>query len=561
MDARMLDGVLEVIGPDDFFRDRHQIIFRVIRDLHESGKPVDLITVLDELGNRDQLDESQALEILPQMIAGVPHPENAEYYARIVRQKSLGRGLIVASEETRAGAYDQSETVEELISRASDRLASLGASEDEPDFVPLRPSPEPPGAAVYQGLAGDIVGMIAPHTEADPMAILAQLLVCFGSVIGRRAHWRVEGTKHYTNLFACIVGNSSKARKGTSWDHVYNMMASCDEEWAKKRILTGMSSGEGLIWSVRDPVDRIEKSGGEYKMVRVDEGEEDKRALFVETEFGSTLSILNRDGNSLCGIIRQAWDHGRLAAATKHNPARATDAHISIVGHVTCEELHRRLTATDAANGFANRFVWVYSSRSKYLPDGGRITEVNFTDAVNRMREAIEFGRDEFRGDVAPMVRDHHAKLLWHEVYPRLSEPKPGLLGAVTSRAEAQVMRIACLYALLDRTKYILKQHLEAGLAFWRYSEQSAAYIFGDALGDPNAEKLLKALVASGEAGLSMTEIRRKVFMGHRTLVQLNSTLGILARGGMVAMETDTSTRKPTTRWKAVQGPKGNGNV
>jgi hypothetical protein len=554
MSESVLTEVAHILRPEHFFRDDHGVIYGAILGLYESGRAVDLVTLADELQRRDHLTRIGGFDALAEIMASVPHPANGLEYAEIVREKWIGREMIRVSEQSLSGAYGQRESVGALLSKASDRLAALGDLEPEPEASRVRPWPDPPDEAVYQGLAGDIVRMIEPHTEADPMAILGQLLVCFGNVIGRRAHWRNEGTWHYLNLFACIVGNSSKARKGTSWDHCRNLMKSCDPDWARKCLQRGLSSGEGLIWSVHDAVMRREKTGGIYREVEAEPGVDDKRALFIQTEFGSTLSILNREGNSLCGTLREAWDYGDLAAATKNNPARATGAHISVIGHVTCEELHRRLTENDAANGFANRFLWICSRRSKYLPDGGRILEVNFTDAVNRLREAIAFGADDFIGDKAPMIRDHEATDLWHEIYRKLSEPKPGLLGAVTSRGEAQVMRLACIYALLDRTKYVLRRHLEAGLAFWKYCEQSAAYIFGDQLGDPHAEKLLKALVAAGEAGLTMTTIRRKVFCGHRTLAQLENTIGLLMRAGVITMHVDKSSggRRPIT-WKAVQ--------
>ena len=111
----------------------------------------------------------------------------------------------------------------------------------------------PPRAAAFTGLAGEITRAIEPHTESDPLAILAQLLVCFGSVIGRGAHYAVEATEHHGNEFALLVGPSAKARKGSSWDHVQRIFAEVDPGWASERIVSGLSSGEGLIWSVRDP--------------------------------------------------------------------------------------------------------------------------------------------------------------------------------------------------------------------------------------------------------------------------------------------------------------------
>jgi len=112
--------------------------------------------------------------------------------------------------------------------------------------------PEAPGPDAYAGLVGDIVAALAPHTEADPVAILAQALVAAGAVIGRGAHFAVEATLHHPNEYVLLVGESAKARKGSSWDHVARLMGTADPGFAA-RTSTGLSSGEGLVWALRDP--------------------------------------------------------------------------------------------------------------------------------------------------------------------------------------------------------------------------------------------------------------------------------------------------------------------
>ena len=81
------------------------------------------------------------------------------------------------------------------------------------------------------------------------------------------------------------------------------------------------------------------------------------------------------------------------------------------------------------------------------------------------------------------LVRDENARQVWWAVYPELSEGGPGLSGAVTSRAEAQTMRLALLYALLDSSDCIRREHLVAALALWEYVEASAQCVFGDSMG------------------------------------------------------------------------------
>jgi DNA replicative helicase MCM subunit Mcm2 (Cdc46/Mcm family) len=131
--------------------------------------------------------------------------------------------------------------------------------------------------------------------------------------------------------------------------------------------------------------------------------------------------------------------------------------------------------------------------RSKCLPEGGNLDEDKLNDLVMRTHRVIEFAR------TAELVtRDDDARKLWCDFCPDLSEGKPGLLGAITARAEAQVLRLSVIYALLDLSTKVRPQHLRAALALWKYSERSATWIFGTATGDPNADRILSALRAAG---------------------------------------------------------------
>ncbi|MCP5116340.1 MAG: DUF3987 domain-containing protein, partial [bacterium] len=269
----------------------------------------------------------------------------------------------------------------------------------------------------------------------------------------------------------------------------------------------GLSSGEGVIWGVRDEIREqvpIKERGRvvDYQEQVTDQGVNDKRLLALESEFASVLQRAEREGNSLSAIIRQAWDVGNLRVLTKQQSARATGAHISIVGHITKEELQRLLSSTEAANGFGNRFLWVCSKRSKCLPDGGALDQVDFSGLIRRLREAVDTART-----VEKMIRDDQARQIWHHVYPDLSEGKTGLLGAVTSRSEAQVLRLSCLSALLDGTDLVRAEHLKAALAVWDYCFESARFIFGDATGDRVADDILAELRRRPE-GMTRTEIR-----------------------------------------------------
>lgn len=390
-----------------------------------------------------------------------------------------------------------------------------------------------PSPAFY-GLAGNIVRIIEPHSEADPAALLVQILVAFGSCAGRAAHFAVEADRHYPNLNAVLVGATSKGRKGTSWGHVKRLFETVDERWTSERIQHGLSSGEGLIWAVRD-------LGPNY------DGVDDKRLLVLESEFATVLRVMGRQGNVLSAVLRQAWDTGDLRILTRNDPAKATGAHISVIGHITIEELRRNLTKTEIANGFANRFLWTETNRSKCLPEGGRLDPDSFLSSISSLREALAFAQN-----TGEMRRDDAAGRLWNSVYEDLSSGSPGLFGAVTSRAEAQVMRLALVYALLDRSKTISIQHLRAALAVWRYCEASARHIFGTSTGNKTADAIIEALKQADRNGLTKTEITN-FFNRNKTAEEIDSALQLLDEHRRIKSRSEHSGGRTAIRYFLVE--------
>jgi hypothetical protein len=416
----------------------------------------------------------------------------------------------------------------------------------QPGAAPADGWPRPLGEAAFHGLAGAIVAAIEPHTEADPAALLVQVLAIGGSILGRRTFFEIEGVQHSPNLFVGVVGETSKARKGTSWAHAERIAATPDRPWQDACLASGLSTGEGLIWSVRDAI--VELVEDEEKIL--DPGVSDKRLLIIETELARTLKAIERDGNTLSAVLRDAWDGKRLRILTKTSSARATGAHITVVGHITIEELRRRLTETEIAAGLGNRFLWLCARRSKLLPDGGAMHTVDVAQLVQRLSEAYAH---ELDGRLGWNTEAHQ---LWRNVYEDLSAGRPGLYGAVTARAEAQVVRLALLYRLLDPAPSrpaIAEPHLRAALEIWRYCNESAGFIFGDSLGDPVADEILRALRGIAPEGLNRTELR-KLFSNHRGAAEIGRALDLLERLGLAYRQREDTAGRPGERWFACLG-------
>jgi hypothetical protein len=256
---------------------------------------------------------------------------------------------------------------------------------------------------------------------------------------------------------------------------------------------------------------------------------------------------MKRDGNTLSRVVRDGWDRGDLATLTKNSPARATGAHISIVGHITADELRRDLDRVSMANGYANRFLFAVVKRSKVLPFGGALGEEAICDLGRRTAAAIEAARN-----ISRVMMTSVAKEDWRKVYPVLSEGEPGLLGAIIGRAEAQVIRLALIYALFDRCAEIDFGHLQAAIAVWEFCESSVRYIFGDALGDPIADEILRQLRAAKD-GLTRTQVR-DLFGRHRTADRIGLALSTLERSGRAKMVQRDSGGRPIEVWVATVG-------
>lgn len=420
---------------------------------------------------------------------------------------------------------------------------------------PARVWPVPMGAEARHGFVGEVLATIEPHTEADPHALLVQLLVAFGNVIGRGAGFRAEADFHSTVLYAVIVGETAKARKGTSLGYIRRLIATADSDYIEQRLEGGLSSGEGLVYAVRDATtklvhpkkDDLEHEGEEWIEEITDPGIEDKRLLVLEGEFAQALKVMARPGNTLSPAMRNLWDHGKAGSLTKTDRTKCTDAHVSIVGHIVRDELRRELSSTEMCNGFANRIMFVCARRSKVLPEGGDLDDGTLDMLAFRFAQAVADAKTIGKG--GPLTRDDSARALWHEVYEPLSEGRPGMLGAVTARAEAIVMRVATVYAVLDGRTQIGVEHLQAALAVWRYCEQSARYVFGDAVGDPVADEILDALRSRPE-GMTRDDIYN-LLGRHRSRERTSSALATLAEAGMAVMEKQATSGRPIERWRA----------
>ena len=397
-------------------------------------------------------------------------------------------------------------------------------------------TPQPPAGPILHedalhGPAGRFVRALAPHTEAHPAALLLQLLAAFGNLIGRGPHCKVESTRHALNLFVILVGDSSKARKGTSWNHIAALFHQVDPHWLSTRVNTARLTASGVVKALRDQ-----------------QPPTDRRMLALSEEFAAVLSSLKAGSNHLSPLLRCAWDSGNLPTPDLQQPQRASDTHISLIAHITQSELSRSFAHHQAHNGFANRCLWTWVERSNCHPAETHPDPQELAAVAASLRCAAAWATA--RPEIL-FTRDQQAASLWAQCYDELSYRDPGLRGAATSRGEAQVLRLSALYAALDCSELIGVDHLSAALAVWSYCYGAATLLFGMSTGDAVADRIRQAVRASA-TGLTKTEIMR-LFSGHLNRDRIDSALEQLTALDAVASYTTPTRGRAVTRWATVE--------
>ncbi|WP_320171186.1 bifunctional DNA primase/polymerase [Maridesulfovibrio sp.] len=352
-----------------------------------------------------------------------------------------------------------------------------------------------PDKAAFYGFAGEFAEFAVEKSEADPIAVLATFLCRFGVEVGQSPHM-FAGEKQYSRINAVLVGQSSKARKGTSSIPIRELFAFNEKEWIPAQTSQGpLSSGEGLIHAIRDPELKyhVDKSTGVGEQITIDPGVEDKRLFILDQEFAGALACTKREGNTLSTIVRTLFDGGTIEPLTKTSKLVATDPHVAITTHITLQELHARLDRVEIFNGFANRFLWLCVRRTKLIPFPEPLDSQQVRAFQKKLLSLLESSKVRSQMDFDP-----EAKTEWGNIYPLLAKERADLLGSVLNRSEAYVRRIALIYALLDGSDCVRLPHLKAALALWDYCEQSARFIFAGLESDSTCQKIMEALEESG---------------------------------------------------------------
>jgi hypothetical protein len=408
------------------------------------------------------------------------------------------------------------------------------------------PFPEPMAKEAYYGIAGEVVDIIRPNTEACPESILVQVMLGLMNQIGRKVYRRQAGV-HCLNEFAVLAGPSKTGCKGASWDVSSGLLETVDPVWFSDCIHSGIESGEGVISWVRDTKYRFTQGG---KRICIP-GVSDKRLLIFEDEFPRLLMIANRPNNTLSPTLREVFDGKRiLETGSKNDPERATGALISVLGHGVPEEIRAQLSAIDAVNGFANWILFIAVQGVGAIAIPPPIDWLaGYPQIITRLKAILAtFHSTQHMTHLGWTTEGEAA---WKEYYQKNRERKfSGLIDPFIRRSLAHTLRWTMGFCVLDGEIAMRQEHLRAAIRIVEYSERSAQWIFGEKIGDKDADKIFWELDRCPE-GMSLSEIAREVFGGHHRGTEIRMKLSLLREAGFAdfRLERSPGAKKPTERW------------
>jgi hypothetical protein len=411
---------------------------------------------------------------------------------------------------------------------------------DTPTKRPADNFPAPMAEEAFHGLAARVCSILEAQNETCSEAILGQVLVGFGNLVGKGPRTEEE---NYLNEFILVIGETATARKGTSLRTALNHLLHIEPIW-RRAVRACPPSGEGIVWHLRDP--RVIKN-------KPDAGIAEKRALFRVEEYSRIMASIAK-GGTLSQRLRECWDHhDPLENLTEIDPITATGTHISMIAHCTPHEFKETVRTSEVRNGFLNRFLVVAAKGVKAVPRPKPINWTAHPDIVNEMRDIVERFREPVKINFT-----RRAAMAWDNWYIGYREQKENFTLAfseLVARCEPHVKRLAAIYAVLDNRRSIDEVHLNAAWAFWRYCSDSIQWAFPDTneneitipvhspFAAKRANKILGALQAHPE-GMTRTQISDAVRHNY-TEKQIEEALELLRESGSAVAIDPSKVKSP----------------
>jgi hypothetical protein len=367
--GHQLDGFARMFAVQDlqgshFYTPRHVVVFSAIAAVGVNGSDhIDVGDVAQWLIDH-RPDFENPHRVLADLVLGLPQVGRLTTNVARLEELRILREAQVELEEARLVLVDRvphDERVGELRRRVARLRIIVG---DEPPRFERTPPVLSPEA--LHGVFGRLTHAVTSTTEASEPPVLFQALATYGLLctvgatggkLTDNPYMPISGDVHQPIIWVSVVGETARARKGTSW-------AAQRRVYPDVAQLRGFGSGEALIEAL----------------------EERPRVLLFETELSRVLAVSARSGSTLSETLRDAWDHQKLSihvrSAGKSVSIDEGAYRLAVMGHTTMTDVEAKLSDVDIGGGLANRLAWIWAPRARSSGGAAREVELRRRAAV-----------------------------------------------------------------------------------------------------------------------------------------------------------------------------------
>lgn len=349
--------------------------------------------------------------------------------------------------------------------------------------------PDAPHRVAYDGLMGACVAQMAEGTDAALPGLLVSFLAVCGAMVPAAAYSRDEQT---TSPFLALVGESSVGRKGTA---MRRALDAARRVWQADKVnrvlLDGLNSGEALVAAMHQRKHDEDRQHGEPVV-----------ALVFEEEYASMIQSRSRDGSTLDPKMRAAFDGASLSNR------KAVDSRVvpppywlPALAAITPVELRRMMKTGESQTGAANRWLYVPVRRRDVIaPDMPPVFDEDTSKALAAARGA-GYGRRLSVADAVSRTLSEYGEFVIGQSH--------GVALDLVKRYTTLAFRIALIHAAVERSDTVAPGHLWRALALTEYARAGIEWVFGQTVGNRDADILLRYLQA--EERLSNRFISRHI--------------------------------------------------
>ncbi len=376
--------------------------------------------------------------------------------------------------------------------------------------------PTPPDPVAFEGLLGNCVLDLAPGTDASLAGLLGALIAFTGALVPGQAYFHRVQT---SSPFVALVGESSIGRKGTAMIRISDAMSDALEPvYVNRVILDGLNSGEALV------------SALSYK--REQFAYEPTVGLVFEEEYASLLASRGREGSTLDPKMRIGFDGSPISNRRSGESKTVLPPYWlpALIG-ITPDELRQRLEAGALQSGSANRWLYLPVVKRPVLADN---SEPIFSP---EHREAILAARRWSLDAMRTLRVDPAVNRTLGEYSDFLPIVSLGVARDLTRRLAIIAFRVALVHAMAERSGVVGPAHLARALALTEYARAGIGWVFGETVGNRDADLLLRHLMAQGQ--LSKTSITREII---RDPIRQQAAIDELVRLNLAVVVTEVPT-------------------